>query len=242
MCWSLEVSLATGIWGWFVAAVCWYRNKSPRDRWGALFLSAFTSVQLCEALLWWDIGAVHLGDGTQVPCTQFNRVVSCTLLFGTLVGQLLFNLLGARVSGSKPHPAIVVSVVGFCAFVLARRWYEWSALAELPCTTVTPSGHLLWFGVRYPLYIVFAFSVIHTLPIAVYMRPISAMLLCLACNWGAWLYAATTDSNGSNWCLFGNAWSIVLLLDPWLFGAAKKRNARKGKQQQGKKVKAMKSK
>ena len=52
MCWSLEVSLATGIFVYLTAAFLIVRN-APRDRWNAIFLFVFGSMQWTEAYLWY---------------------------------------------------------------------------------------------------------------------------------------------------------------------------------------------
>lgn len=176
-----------------------------------------------------------------MPCTGFNQLITSTLLLGVLIGQLLMNLFGALVTGHKINKAVIALVVIFSTVLLVRRLWVSAALPDWPCTTVSPSGHLLWFNIRYPWQVTVLFSVVHTLPI-VYMRPIRAMLVTLACLWGAFLYAAVaTDSNGSMWCFWGNVWSFIVLLDPWLFG----RDAKKVKQAKGtpkqKKAKANKA-
>lgn len=49
MCWSLEVSLGAGVLVWLAVPYLWARNATPRDRWNAIFLSMFGSMQVRTA-------------------------------------------------------------------------------------------------------------------------------------------------------------------------------------------------
>ncbi len=52
MCWSLEVSLTTGVLVYSAAWYLWTRNATARDRWHAIFLATFGSMQWIDAALW----------------------------------------------------------------------------------------------------------------------------------------------------------------------------------------------
>lgn len=131
------------------------------------------------------------------------------------------NLVGAHVGKARPHKIVSVLVVVLTLALIVRRVWATMVLPAWPCTTITPGGHLLWFDKKYPLVVTIAFAVILSLPL-VYMRPKRAGFVALAVMWGACLYAATTDSNGSLWCLWGNLWSFFVLLDPYIYGTAAK--------------------
>jgi hypothetical protein len=79
MCWSLESSAISAVYGYGVAYYLRQRCYSRRDRWYSLFLATFTTTQLIDAFFW-----VLKGDLDTIPCAaigahslgSFNPIIS----------------------------------------------------------------------------------------------------------------------------------------------------------------------
>ena len=63
MCWSVESSAISAVYGYGVAYYLRRRCYSRRDRWYSLFLATFTTTQLIDAFFW-----VLKGDSGTIPC------------------------------------------------------------------------------------------------------------------------------------------------------------------------------
>ena len=55
MCWSYEASLSTGLFTYITALIAYNRNYKD-DRWLAMFIASFGTMQFLEAILWKDNG------------------------------------------------------------------------------------------------------------------------------------------------------------------------------------------
>ncbi|KAH3746034.1 hypothetical protein Pelo_12564 [Pelomyxa schiedti] len=234
MCWSFEVSLGTLVWSWSVSALCFWRNSTHRDRWNAITLAAFSSMQLVEALLWWDFGRCPVVN--ECGCTDFNFAVTQIAVPLTLVLEPLAALYGGGKKLTSPlmkgkWTRILVGVTWFntAAIMVRGIFLKW----RWACTTISPSGHLLWWGrmvcflleysvqvlttTKLPLSSYFLFIIVMTYPFLLGMRPFLAGVLYSGILWGSWTYGLLTDSNGSNWCLWANLFSLLALVDPYVF-------------------------
>ena len=49
MCWSIEVSAISAAIAWIVCVILWWRNRTVRDRWYAMYLFTFTFTQVRSA-------------------------------------------------------------------------------------------------------------------------------------------------------------------------------------------------
>eukprot|EP01105_Mastigella_eilhardi_P026367 TRINITY_DN7582_c0_g1_i2.p1 TRINITY_DN7582_c0_g1~~TRINITY_DN7582_c0_g1_i2.p1 ORF type:complete len:250 (-),score=50.75 TRINITY_DN7582_c0_g1_i2:51-800(-) len=220
MCWNAKVSLGTLCFSYAVAAWMWRRNRSYRDRWMAPFIAAFATIQLVEALFWWDFNRCASLKGC---CTTFNKVVSATLLPWVLAAEPIAMLAGIHQARygyltSLVKPWLVWLVYGGFSGLIVVLAPVLKLIGNWGCTKVTEHHHLLWWGgERGTLPLLVLFGVLLSLPTALKMRPYSAMAVVLAVNWAAWFYAIFAESFGSNWCLWGNLISIICAIDPWLF-------------------------
>eukprot|EP00873_Tetraselmis_striata_P025643 jgi/Tetstr1/445907/TSEL_033536.t1 len=171
-CWSLEVSLATSV---FVAATTTHLicRNGPRDRGNAVFLGVFGSMQLIDALLWWEQGG---GMGLEA-CSTLNRVVTragigiillepIAALIGTsMIAKkkpsllevmsyaalfLLTPLAGTTYAPGLPTPVPCHAVVeGACdASHFPKQWGNllFDLRAPCVCSSVTPQGHMRYGG------------------------------------------------------------------------------------------------
>ncbi|KAH3764227.1 hypothetical protein Pelo_3930 [Pelomyxa schiedti] len=228
MCWSLEVSVATLAWSWAISAICYWRNSTPRDRWNAITLAAFSSMQLVEAVLWWDFGRCPVVSPR--GCSDFNFVVTQTAVPITLILEPLAALYGG---GKKVTGPLMKGK--WTRFLVGATWLNSALIAwrGIPlvdkwwtCTIISPSGHLLWWGEMLPLSCYIVFVIVMTYPYLLGMKPFHAGLLYSGILWGSWTYGMFTDSNGSNWCLWANLFSVLALLDPYIFKSLQNKSKR----------------
>eukprot|EP00873_Tetraselmis_striata_P000039 jgi/Tetstr1/420303/TSEL_011424.t1 len=171
-CWSLEVSLATSV---FVAATTTHLicRNGPRDRGNAVFLGVFGSMQLIDALLWWEQGG---GMGLEA-CSMLNRVVTRAGI-GIILLEPIAALIGTSMIAKKKPSLLEVMCYAalFLLTPLAGTTYapglptavpchavvegacdashfpkQWGNLlldlrAPCVCSSVTPQGHVRYGG------------------------------------------------------------------------------------------------
>eukprot|EP00951_Prasinocladus_malaysianus_P031235 scaffold298091_cov28-Prasinocladus_malaysianus.AAC.1 len=104
-CWSLEVSLATSAFVALATTKLVIRN-GPRDRGNAVFLGVFGSMQLVDAMLWWE----QSGGAGLEACSMFNRLVS-RLAIGIILLEPIVALIGTSMIANKAPSAIEVSMI-----------------------------------------------------------------------------------------------------------------------------------
>jgi len=75
MCWNIESSVISAIYGYAVSVYLFHRRYSGRDRWYAVFLATFTTTQVIDGFFWYIAG-----DGDEIPCTDINWYVSKFLI------------------------------------------------------------------------------------------------------------------------------------------------------------------
>ena len=94
-----QVSLATSV---FVAGTVAHliARNGPRDRGNAAFLGVFGSMQLVDALLWWE---EQSGAGLD-ECSVFNRIIT-RLAIGIILLEPVGALIGtSMIAKKKPSP------------------------------------------------------------------------------------------------------------------------------------------
>jgi hypothetical protein len=63
MCWSVQSSAISALYGYSVAYYLHRRCSSRRDRWYALFLATFTTTQILDLFFW-----LLKGEQDELPC------------------------------------------------------------------------------------------------------------------------------------------------------------------------------
>lgn len=218
MCWSFEVSIATGLWCWGVALFAWIRNGTNRDRWSAIFLATFSSIQFAEAIIWLEIPK---GTREAMPCTLANRFLTGYVINVILSMEAIASIVGATLVARVKVPKL------FLVTVLAISGWQLMAtlcgmLTQSPandpdfCTDVSPTGHLRWGSRPPPLTMFVLFTVAAVTPFAL-MKPIRAAVVHAGVFLSTLAYSMTTDSSASMWCFFSCAYSLVIIIDPFLF-------------------------
>lgn len=135
-CWSVEVSVATSA---FVAGTVatLLRRGDRRSRGHALFLAVFGSMQVVDAVLWWNDlhGGGGIGGGL-TACDLTNRVATRAGL-AIICLEPMAAMLGTHViAGRRPHPLLVA---GYSAVFILTPLAGTSMLAQrAPCDVSSP--------------------------------------------------------------------------------------------------------
>ena len=214
MCINKEVSLTTFISSWIVGFYIWTRNHKY-DKWFALFLFTFSSIQFWEFLLWILKEKNMLGTNYDFAISKI--IIPITLCLELLVpylGKLWyenkynFNIIPKlfKQLTSSFYPYILLIYLIFFIIVTARN--------NKP-TTVSPQGSLQWngnFQTKKGSYIsafIFAFFLAYPFVNASIIIPIYLFVSVL-------FALAVSDSFGSYWCFIANFSTFFFLMYPYL--------------------------
>ncbi|KAJ5077860.1 hypothetical protein M0811_05550 [Anaeramoeba ignava] len=204
MCWSLESSLIMGSWGVIIGLYAIIRNASYRDRWQGAFILTFSLMQFPDAILWYEQKTVGIA-----ACTSTNKILSKYVIHWILAAELIVAVIA---------PALVDNFMKKSYYILNFLYALGMMIPTQGCSTLTPQGHILWFGIeiRISLRVLFLIGIMWP---CLFMKPFIAGLSYIAFISGVWLYSTLyTDAFGSNWCFSATFCSILLLFDPFIFG------------------------
>jgi len=246
MCWNLEVSAVSALFGWATCAFLWWRG-GPRDAFYARYLVTFTFTQLIDMALWYQhesavpggikacvayqqqFGAAPEGDQhVNFVLTKF--VLPC-VVFAQHAMQLSYP--SRRWSGPGERTKLIlwhlVPVLGMSfAFACSTLWEgQWPVAG--------PS--LLWGGdfSAWPFSLIQAAALLHSGLVAfdfwLLMRDDTPMLLAhllpLYAVIGTLAYTEGTIMLGSKWCTYCLLYCFVYIADPLWHGDDKKGGAAK---------------
>lgn len=210
MCWSPGVSAATSMLVAVVVGVLYQRNRQ-NDRWNAIFLGVFGSMQVVDYMLWYEDDINACSETNQV----ITRIGACVILLeplASLVGMALFIQRQRRVV------AMECCFYGSLAIVTLMFYTR----GERLCTSLSRGGHLVYFshptyggswcdgGTEIPMFLRVLYLVGMAYPY-VYMKPqwLSRLhILILSCTW---LIGVTSDAHASVWCLANVAQAFVMV-------------------------------
>jgi hypothetical protein len=217
MCWSIEVSLLTGIFSYCVSFYAWMRNYKY-DRWAAVILFTFSSIQFAEAILWYDnsINGLHANSKTNLFVTKF-------LIPFILALEPLAMIYGASLyTYVDKNLFVMYIIISCCIFISLLSGYNY--------TKISKKGHLQWGSTPSPVDgqksdalslqndilqgIFFCFLLV--LPIFLYVKEnIFKYILIGIITFTLLLsYRNANNAWGSHWCLYANAIAILLLFYP----------------------------
>lgn len=219
MCWSLEVSLASFIVGNISNIMLWFRNYNL-DRPSALIMAYVISMQLCEALMWYD---KTCGKNINKYASKIAHIIVITepLMLG-----LIFLWFGKY---HKKNVDLVKIIIGLCVVsVIIYLYYMWDHMTDqFFCSKPSGEHNLEWgwsggdnIGNIYLDYIFWNLYIL------------SMLLLCFLIESKRFKYFFTiyvgltfaisryiykdTKSFGSWWCLQAVLMPILLLFFPQL--------------------------
>jgi len=210
MCINKEVSITTFITSTIVVIYLWFRNYKY-DKWYALFLLTFASIQFWEFLLW-----IYKG-------TKYDYPISGVIIPITLILELLVPFLGKLWFENKYNwnigrkllnelkksffPYILFGYVIALSILFAKKKKE--------STTLTPQGSLNWnntFKTNKGTYIngfIFAFLIAFPFKESSLYIPIFIFASSL-------IVLAVSDSFSSYWCIIANFSTFFFLMYPYL--------------------------
>lgn len=217
MCWSFEVSLFTCILVYSTFFYLLYRKHSPRDKWNAIFLLIFGSMQLIDLILWTFAKYEDLSQ-----CSLANRIVT---RFGyyIIVLEPFASLVSRTASGIKPSKKELMVYLMVCVILptMSRIYLLFPDCKMIYCTQITNEKHLmLGIGVNrdgsgrcwregyiwgdytdeIPVMLRLGFLITICYPY-LYMKPFFSGLIQIVIITGTWLLGFFSDSHASVWCL-----------------------------------------
>ena len=210
MCINKEVSITTFITSTIVVIYLWFRNYKY-DKWYAIFLLTFASMQFWEFLLWMYKGTKfdYPISGIIIPITV------CLELLVPFLGKLWFENkykwnIGAKLLNELKtsfFPYILFGYVIALAVSLSKKKREY--------TSLTHQGSLNWnntFETTKSTYIhgiIFAFLMAYPFKDSSIYIPIFIFASSL-------IALAVSDSFSSYWCLIANFVTFFFLMYPYL--------------------------
>ena len=224
MCWSLRASLATGALSYVCAYYLFRRRTTHRDRWHAIFLFTFSSMQWLEAALW-------ATDAVNERCSATNVALSTWILPSLLTGEIYVQWACAGIYRLSLHDVQLSPAWRWCLLMVGIAWVGPIAHLRAPayfgprpyCTTVQHTA-LRWISterqIPEPLICMWVAAI--TAPLLA-MKPLAAGATFAIAGSSLALGVYLTVGNGvfgSRWCWISCWLGLLMLLDPWLFGSA----------------------
>jgi hypothetical protein len=169
-------------------------------------------MQFAELLLW-------LTD-PRTGCTDWNTVITMTLIPLVLMLQPLGSLLGslvvtpwAKSSGPRKYFLVLYSLL-IVTLVGVYHFYDPYKI----CTTITPDGHLFWATTNHTAHKTLADTITYYLWALLIIVPLllfwdkhmmSILLLIAIPAFGFFYGDLYTDSKGSIWCFYTSYTSVI---------------------------------
>jgi len=244
MCWSFRVSLVAGILAYSSVVFLWNRN-GPRDRWNAIFLAVFSTMQWVDAGIWFlhDFRDESFG----YPCSNLAKTLTVIGIM-TILLEPVASLLGSMYARRKWWTRwefmcyVVFNLV--LAFLNGYVLSPSACETKGPCPFKSPQGHLLYvhgvdpnngpqcwrefgfFGApshEIPLWLRVCFLIGMVYPYVTYMAPIGAGLVQCMILTMAWFVGYFSDSHASMWCLANVVQCVTMIGDPYWFPEEKQK-------------------
>jgi len=208
MCFSIEVSLITGIVSYVIAYYLWKRNYKY-DRWFSIIIFTFSTVQWVDALLWYDLK--HNNKGKDSKLNMFLTTFILPFLFAV---QPLSVLLAGIYKGyniKKFELSIYVMYSIFLLLYLSRS----SWLHGNPKVTRINKECNLDYGGKTAVWSMAIFLIAVAIP-ARFLQLKAKIIGILAIVVPLIIVTLTRHAIKSLWCLSSNSLSLLALLYPYL--------------------------
>jgi len=199
MCWSFEVSVLTGLISYSIALYIWLRNIK-NDRWHAIILLTFSSIQWMDAVLWKSKQSSKL---SLLTITYFIPFI--------LALEPVSSLYGAYYTNKNIDKSDMILYL----FVFLFLFISLSKGAQ-------KTGFITSEGIRYSIYQssfsywVYAFLLLY--PFIKYSteNTFNIITIIVVC-FGLFIAQITSPNTvGSHWCLYGNIAAIFFLFYPYI--------------------------
>jgi len=229
-----------GIIAYFAVAGLWVRNRTPRDRWNAIFLAVFSTMQWVDAAVWYLIGS----EPGKVVGRDCSSKASSIIVLGLCIIILepvacLIGSMYARKQWITRNEFLYYVVSNFtCMFLFGFVFIQPDCLYTLPCPFLTPDQHLLYgigvnsdglplcwreygfFGqpsYEIPTWLRFCFLLGMVYPYLYYTKPLGSGIIQSVVLIVTWLIGYSSDSHASVWCLANVLQVITMYMDPYWF-------------------------
>ena len=199
MCWNLEVSLLTGCYSWIISIYAIKRGHKY-DKWFALILMTFSSIQFADSLLWLD----------NEEKSELNYLVTKYLIPFLLALQPLAVLCGASIHNIIGTDEIIIyltSSLMIFLFLSPNMDYTSKSHNGLHWAKDTSVYENILCGV--------IFCILTLYPIYIYLDNIKLRFFIYSIIIFSLLLSYTSPNWGSKWCLYANIISIGLLFYPF---------------------------
>ena len=210
MCINKEVSITTFLTSTIVVIYLWFRNYKY-DKWYALFLLTFASIQFWEFLLW-----IYRGTKYDYPISGvIIPITICLELLVPFFGKLWFENKYNWNIGRKLLNELKKSFFPYILFGYVIALSILFAKKKKESTTLTPQGSLNWnntFKTNKGTYIngfIFAFLIAFPFKESSLYIPIFIFASSL-------IVLAVSDSFSSYWCIIANFSTFFFLMYPYL--------------------------
>ena len=228
MCWSFEVSLVTSCLVYSTVFYLYRRNASPRDRWNAIFLFIFGSMQFIDLLLWSLSKYESLTD-----CSFINRLITrmgyYIIIFEPVSSLFARHLYGEKTSWKERFVYFIL--IGVLPY-LSRDVFLFPECQMRYCTKITEKNHLLFgiglhqdgsskcwktswgwgeFSEEIPLLLRIIFLTTISYPY-LFMKPFFSGFLQIMVLIVSWLIGLMSDSHASIWCLANVLFCFIFIL------------------------------
>ena len=209
MCHSFEASASAGLFSYASAFILLNRNISY-DRWFALFILSFSSIQWAEAILWKNLDNFTINEAM----TSWGIPI-------ILASEGIFGLIGASLYND-------VNIYLWITYIIIALFIIF--FTNKNKTTTVVDGSLRWNTdkcnvnnneqdnlniTKYLPYILFAIYI--SLPFFLYMDNGLDKFVMISGIFGLLLYSMIYHSStiSSNWCYYANLLSLYALLRPY---------------------------
>lgn len=191
MCWNFQVSMITWLIGLFTA-VYLFRRGNKHDITFGLFILTFSSVQLCEALMWLD-----------QDCGTLNKI-SGIMAYFILWSHVLAIGIGLYLEFHVIIPIITGIVLLLIAIILIINT-SWG------CNKKSENGHLKWAFNSDFYSIVFVICVLFAI---IYIKPVKKSVFICSIFIITYIVSYLYDKKSINtlWCWISALFCGLLLL------------------------------
>ena len=206
MCYSVESSAKTTLLS-LLSIIYLLTSSIPHFQWIGIALIGWCGMQFDELLLWLT--------NPRKACTQWNKIITMTLIPLVLVSQVLCPLWGSlcvtpwkTMTKLRKQLMLVLTITSLLS-VYVMHFYK----PNRTCTIVTPKGHLNWVVTEYIHtngILPYLWFVLIILPFVLFWKKKIMLLLLLTILPAIGIqYGRYTDAQGSIWCYYTSYTSII---------------------------------
>lgn len=202
MCWNYEVSISTGIFSYATALIIYNRNYGY-DRWLALFILSFSTIQFLEAIIWKNIDKDN----------NINHYITKYAIPFVLASEGVVALYGASMYTEVSYEMFITYFIfALIIFIICMEGFNKTSLSVDGCLKWNDGNYTNIFqGLLFLMFI--------AAPFWLYMNDDNlTKFIILTGMVTTLIYSVIMHKQSwqSNWCLFANATNGFLLLRPYL--------------------------